>query len=342
LEAFDGYDSQPFGVLPNLAINLEGKKMQVEVEIFDANLNYNLLLGGSWTHAMHAVASSLFHVICFPHREKIFIVNQLYFFASSFSDGNVTYVKHTGAPYESVGAGLFKYFALMGIFPLPPPHVAFVNMVSVKFDPCVIPSLDIVDTWGEVMMLSPTEVNYVEMFLPSSSASFNSSISKTSLDAYSQSPWLGDLESPDPLAETFLADEGILEVMYLEEPPWIDSHHRSSFLPHSTVMSINFKEFSSPLFIDVSVYPDMIKIFQLRAPLSLHGFMDSGFLQWGFHLTRNPPSPMGHGEKTLYEFYSIIWPSRCLLIMSTVKLWWPSLLIEWSSPIMDTFKKYYA
>ena len=70
LEAFDGCDSRPFGVLPNLAITLGGKEMHVEVETFDANLNYNLLLGWIWTHAMHAVASSLFYVIHFPYQGK--------------------------------------------------------------------------------------------------------------------------------------------------------------------------------------------------------------------------------------------------------------------------------
>ena len=49
------------------------KKMKQQVEIVDANLNYNLLLGRSWTHAMHFVASSLFRVICFPHQGRIVI-----------------------------------------------------------------------------------------------------------------------------------------------------------------------------------------------------------------------------------------------------------------------------
>ena len=115
----------------------------------------------------------------------------------------------------TVGVGLFKYFALMGIFPLPPPHVSFVNMISVKSDPWVIPALDLVDTWGEVMLLSPAEVNHMEIVSTSNSASFDSFISKTTFDMYSQSLWLGTLESPDPLAKTFLADEGIMEVMYL-------------------------------------------------------------------------------------------------------------------------------
>ena len=95
---------------------------------------------------MHVVASSLFRVIHFPYQGKIVTVNQLSFFASSSSDGNVLYIKHTRDPYESVGAGLFKDFALMEIFPLPPRHVASVNMILVKSDPWVIPTPDLVDT----------------------------------------------------------------------------------------------------------------------------------------------------------------------------------------------------
>jgi len=167
--------------------------MQVDVEIVDANINYNLLLGQSWTHAMHAIASSLFCMICFPHQGNIVTVDQLSFFASSSSDGNVLYIKHTGAPYESVGASLFKYFSLMGSFPLPLPHVASIHVVLVKSDHSVIPSPDLIDTWGEVMPLNSAKVNYVEIVSASSSESSNSFISKTSLDMYSHPcglvPW---------------------------------------------------------------------------------------------------------------------------------------------------------
>lgn len=69
------------------------------------------------------------------------------------------------------------------------------------------------------MSLSPVEVNYVEIVLASSSTSSNSFMSKISLNTYSQYPWLSTFESPDPLAETYLTDEGIMEVMCLEEPP---------------------------------------------------------------------------------------------------------------------------
>ena len=71
----------------------------------DENLNYNLLLGQSWTHDMFGVLSSLFGVLCFPHEGKIVIVDQLAFFSSNSSNGNVPYVGNTEIPYESVGLG---------------------------------------------------------------------------------------------------------------------------------------------------------------------------------------------------------------------------------------------
>jgi len=52
LEAFDGRESHPYGILQHLPITLEGKTVEVEVEVVDANLTYNLLLGCSWTYAM--------------------------------------------------------------------------------------------------------------------------------------------------------------------------------------------------------------------------------------------------------------------------------------------------
>ena len=60
LEAFDGRESKPLGVLNIFPITLQGKTINVEVEVVDAKLNYNLLLGRSWTHAMLCVPSTLF------------------------------------------------------------------------------------------------------------------------------------------------------------------------------------------------------------------------------------------------------------------------------------------
>jgi hypothetical protein len=47
LKYFNGTWFKPYGVLPSLSIMLEGKAVNVEVEVFDAPLDYNLLLGRS-------------------------------------------------------------------------------------------------------------------------------------------------------------------------------------------------------------------------------------------------------------------------------------------------------
>ena len=47
LEAFDGRESKPLGVLTSLPITLKGNIVNVEVEVVDAKLNYNILLGHS-------------------------------------------------------------------------------------------------------------------------------------------------------------------------------------------------------------------------------------------------------------------------------------------------------
>jgi hypothetical protein len=67
LKAFNGTGFKPYDVLPSLSITLEGKLVNVEVEVFDAPFDYNLLLGRSWIDFMRAVVSTIFRVLCFPH-----------------------------------------------------------------------------------------------------------------------------------------------------------------------------------------------------------------------------------------------------------------------------------
>ena len=67
LKAFNGLGFKPYGVLPSLPVTLEGKTVQIEVEVFDTPLDYNLLLGRSWVDSMRVVMSTLFRVLRFPH-----------------------------------------------------------------------------------------------------------------------------------------------------------------------------------------------------------------------------------------------------------------------------------
>ena len=60
LTAFDGRSFRPHKILPSLKVRLGGKTIVIEVEVVDAPLDYNLLLGRNWMYSMQAVASSLF------------------------------------------------------------------------------------------------------------------------------------------------------------------------------------------------------------------------------------------------------------------------------------------
>jgi len=108
LKAFDGIGFKPFWVLTALPDELEGKIVIVEVEVVDAPLDYNLPLGRSWIYAMSIVFSTLFHVLSFPHQEKIVTVDQLAYFNSNSCIGSVPFIEKTPSSYENVGVVLLK------------------------------------------------------------------------------------------------------------------------------------------------------------------------------------------------------------------------------------------
>ena len=60
LKAFDGRGFQPHGLISALAVELGGKTISIQVEVVDASLDYNLLLGRNWFYAMTIVASIVF------------------------------------------------------------------------------------------------------------------------------------------------------------------------------------------------------------------------------------------------------------------------------------------
>ena len=60
LISFDGRSFWPHGILPSLEVQLGGKTIVIKVEVVDAPLEYNILLGRNWMYNMQVVASSLF------------------------------------------------------------------------------------------------------------------------------------------------------------------------------------------------------------------------------------------------------------------------------------------
>jgi hypothetical protein len=54
---FNGRGFHPHGLLQSLVVQLGGKTITVDVEVVNAPLDYNLLLGRSWFYSMTAIAS---------------------------------------------------------------------------------------------------------------------------------------------------------------------------------------------------------------------------------------------------------------------------------------------
>ena len=77
LKAFDGHSFPPHGFIMACPTELEGKTVQVDVEVVDAPIDYNLLLGCSWIHVMMEVVSSVFRVVRFPHQENIITIESV-------------------------------------------------------------------------------------------------------------------------------------------------------------------------------------------------------------------------------------------------------------------------
>jgi hypothetical protein len=103
--------------------------MCIEVEVVDASLDYNLLLGRSWTYAMQAVVSTFFWVLLFPHEGGIMTIDQLSFSRPDPSLGAsaVPMIDNPHPGVVNVGVGLCP--PLMGTFDylLPQGDVKFIS-----------------------------------------------------------------------------------------------------------------------------------------------------------------------------------------------------------------------
>ena len=149
LKAFDGRGFHPYKIPQDLPIEVEGKTINLDVEVVDAPLDYNLLLGRSWSYAMIGVVLSIFWVIMFPHKGNILKIDQFSYFSSDpASTDNIQHVGKMTIPYKDVGVGLVKDSTLMVTFSIPPPNVprtiSNINVMSsntIPFDDTwVVPS----------------------------------------------------------------------------------------------------------------------------------------------------------------------------------------------------------
>ena len=149
LRAYDGHPTKAQGILPDVPITLAGKTVLIDIEVVNAQLDYNLLLERIYMYAMRVVTSTVLCLIMFPHEGKIVMVDQLTYHDPQglTTPANViptittiepqgmnthtnvvptinTMVDNTPAsPLLNAGPGLFTDTTMMAHFPLvsPPP-----------------------------------------------------------------------------------------------------------------------------------------------------------------------------------------------------------------------------
>jgi hypothetical protein len=112
LNSFDGHFFRPRGILLTFSIQL-GENI---VEVVDAPLDYNMLLGRNCTYVM-IIVSFIFCTLCFPHEGKIVTIDQLSFVCSSpnaYLGPSIPVINNSQTTTENIGVGM--YSSLMGTF----------------------------------------------------------------------------------------------------------------------------------------------------------------------------------------------------------------------------------
>jgi hypothetical protein len=250
LTAYDGHSFRPHGIIPTFPVQLCGKMVEVEVELVDAPLNYNLLLGRNWTNAMVISVSFFFHILCFPHQGDIVTMDRLSFAYSSpnaYVGPSIPVIKNSQPTTENIGIRMYSY--LMGTFDFSAliHHVYAMSSRpastrrSIPFrtsyfsDPWTLPSPTALGEGklhaGKTMPLSEVKIMYQVVL--NSFVDLEPVTSPTHKeDLVLELVWATLSSYPhDCLHGTFPSDEAILEAMNGSERPWDDMHHRSYFLP---------------------------------------------------------------------------------------------------------------
>ena len=187
---------------------------------------------------MQAIASTIFWVVQFPFQGIIVTIDQLYFITPSAITNDANNVPLLNTPqYKDIGVGLIKYSSLMEVFPPSDPPLASwtasINMISSSH---IDKGKVIAD---ESSSISPFKEMY-NAIQATSDPAINDHFLVAS-DHYHMPYWLKHPSlSLDYLSHTLPTNESIMEVMSLDEMPWEDYHHRSSFLPPCHMVENHF------------------------------------------------------------------------------------------------------
>ena len=102
-----------------LQSSLGEKNISIQVEVVDAPLDYNLLLGRNWFYAMTVVSLMVFRTVQISYLGRIVTIDQLNFYTmdvTTSTANNIPMLGQSPPPYQSIGVGMLKDSSLMGSF----------------------------------------------------------------------------------------------------------------------------------------------------------------------------------------------------------------------------------
>jgi len=104
-----------------LQVELGEKTVEIDVEVIDGNLDYNILLGRPWIYVTLVVVLTYFRKIAFPYQGGITIVDRQTFLPNgSQVTGSIPMIHGSPHSLQNIGVGLLKDPILMGTFAFPP------------------------------------------------------------------------------------------------------------------------------------------------------------------------------------------------------------------------------
>jgi hypothetical protein len=105
--------------------------VDVDVEVIDVPLEYNLLLGNNWNYDMTVLILSICCTLCFPHEGKTMTINQLFFVHASPNELFgllIPLIDNSQPATEDIGVKM--YSSLMGTFDFVAPFHHIYSMFS--------------------------------------------------------------------------------------------------------------------------------------------------------------------------------------------------------------------
>ena len=121
-KSFDVHSFSPHRLIISCPIDWGGKIVTMDVEVVDAPIDYNFLLGCNWIHALMAIVSLVSRVVQFLHWWNIVMIKQLdYCMLEIVVQLNVPFTRDAQKEVQDIRIGLLKNDSLMGNFVIQQP-----------------------------------------------------------------------------------------------------------------------------------------------------------------------------------------------------------------------------